>query len=91
MIKHYYLKIYGQVQGVNFRHNLNKLAQELKISGWVRNELDGSLSIEMEGDAENLQKMIIYCYRGPARAKVNEVKIIERKELEYYSNFKILY
>ena len=40
----------GQVQGVGFRVTVRYIARELTVSGWVRNEHDGSVSLEVQGD-----------------------------------------
>ena len=39
----------GEVQGVGFRWTARKVAQELGLTGWVRNEPDGSVSMELQG------------------------------------------
>ena len=40
----------GEVQGVGFRWTSKRLANELGLTGWVRNEPDGSVSMELQGD-----------------------------------------
>ena len=39
----------GEVQGVGFRWTSRKVAQGLGLTGWVRNEPDGSVSMELQG------------------------------------------
>jgi acylphosphatase len=39
----------GEVQGVGFRWTTRKLANDLGLTGWVRNEWDGSVSMELQG------------------------------------------
>lgn len=46
--KHY--SIEGQVQGVGFRYRAMYAAQSLGLTGWVENEDDGSVSLEVQGD-----------------------------------------
>ena len=48
------LKISGRVQNVGFRYHTRKKAQEMGISGFVKNQVDGSVYIEAEGEEEVL-------------------------------------
>lgn len=43
------IRFVGQVQGVGFRWTSRKVAEELGLTGWVRNEPDGSVSMELQG------------------------------------------
>lgn len=40
----------GRVQGVGFRATVRGLARGLPVTGWVRNEPDGSVRLEVQGD-----------------------------------------
>lgn len=44
----------GEVQGVGFRWTSKRLANDLGLTGWVRNEPDGSVSMELQGDEEQV-------------------------------------
>lgn len=44
----------GQVQGVGFRWTARKVAQSLDLTGWVRNEPDGSVTMELQGTSSHL-------------------------------------
>ena len=44
----------GEVQGVGFRWTARKVATELGLTGWVRNEPDGSVSMELQGPSAQL-------------------------------------
>ena len=46
------LRFVGQVQGVGFRWTSREVARTLGLTGWVRNEPDGSVSAELQGPAE---------------------------------------
>ena len=48
----------GRVQGVGFRYTAVSLAQELKVTGWVKNEFDGSVSLVAEGEEESLMEFL---------------------------------
>ena len=76
-LKHYNIKISGKVQGVFFRDSTKKKAQELGLSGFVRNEPDGSVYIEAEGDAALLEEFVAWCKHGPQLARVENIDIQE--------------
>ena len=40
---------YGRVQGVGFRYTAKRLAQSLGLTGWVKNEYDGTVVMEIQG------------------------------------------
>ncbi len=70
-----HLQIIGRVQGIGFRYATQLKAQELGISGWVRNRHDGSVEAMIRGAPEAVQAMIAWAGRGPASAVVSEVRI----------------
>lgn len=77
MIKHVNIKLTGKVQGVFFRVAIREKAEGLGIKGFARNEDDGSVYVEAEGEAEDLEKLIEWCWQGPRLAQVTNV--LERK------------
>jgi acylphosphatase len=62
------------VQGVWYRASAQRKAQELRLSGWVRNEADGSVSVEVQGAEPELTAFRAWCRRGPQHAQVERVK-----------------
>ena len=50
-------QFFGDVQGVGFRYRAAQAARELGITGWVRNELDGSVKMEAQGTEEQLDRL----------------------------------
>ena len=60
------MRIYGRVQGVNFRSLARREAQALGLSGFVRNEPDGTLIIEVEGHRESVDSFVGWAKRGPS-------------------------
>lgn len=87
-IKHFNISVKGKVQGVYFRANAQKQAIALNIKGFVKNRSDGSVYLEVEGEEESLKQLVIWCHRGPERAKVEEVKVEER-EMTSFTSFEI--
>ena len=71
IVKH--LRIAGRVQGVGFRYFVERRANELGVTGWVRNRHDGSVEAIAEG--ERVEELIAWCRRGPPMAEVSEASI----------------
>lgn len=63
----------GQVQGVGYRASCRRRAEELRLSGWVRNRPDGSVEVEAEGPPRDLAELQLWCERGPQGAQVSGV------------------
>lgn len=75
MVKH--LQISGRVQGVGFRHHMCRVANELGITGWVRNRRDGSVEAMVAGAPDAVEKIIAWARRGPGHAVVTAVEVNE--------------
>jgi acylphosphatase len=67
--------IRGRVQGVYFRASAVYEAQNLGLTGWVRNCRDGSVEALAEGDRNKVEAWIAWCGRGPSGARVEKVEI----------------
>ncbi|HEY3429355.1 MAG TPA: acylphosphatase [Cyclobacteriaceae bacterium] len=87
-MKHVSLKVSGKVQGVFFRASTIDVAEKFGINGFVRNEHDGSVYIEAEGEEENLKQFVEWCRHGPARAKVSNVDLKEGS-VQWFTKFEI--
>lgn len=48
----------GHVQGVGFRATARQLARDLPVTGWVRNEPDGSVTLEAQGESEAVEQLL---------------------------------
>lgn len=88
MIKSFQLRIKGVVQGVFFRVSTRDKAKELKVCGFVKNEKDGSVYAEIEGEEGALGVMLDWCKQGPREARVEEVKVIDQP-IKGYLDFEI--
>jgi len=71
--------ISGRVQGVSFRWYTQRKAQELGLTGWVRNLWDGRVEAIFEGPEEAVRQAVAWCRHGdpPARVENTEVKYQE--------------
>ena len=71
------VKISGRVQGVFFRVSCARLADELGVSGWVRNLPDGDLEAVFHGPDRAVDDMLEWCREGPPHARVTGVDVLE--------------
>lgn len=55
---------YGSVQGVGFRWRAKNAAEHYSCTGWVRNEWDGSVSMEIQGTEEAIESVILAIEKG---------------------------
>ena len=85
-MKHLNITIYGKVQGVFFRAATKAVADQLGVKGFVKNQEDGSVYVEAEGDEFSLNSFLEFCNEGPEKAKVEKVEITEG-DLKNYRNF----
>lgn len=88
MKKHLNIKIYGLVQGIFFRATAKEQANKLTITGFARNEPDGSVYIEAEGEKKNLDEFLKWCNQGPPMAQVEKVLVTEDK-LKNFKEFEV--
>lgn len=65
--------VHGLVQGVYFRAHTQMKAQELGITGWVRNRRDGSVEILAQGSEAQLKDFIDWCHIGSPASQVERV------------------
>jgi len=80
--------IRGKVQGVWFRVSTRNKAQALGVYGVVKNQSDGSVYIEAEGDELVLKNFVAWCYEGSEFSRVDTVDILEIEKKDFTS-FKI--
>ena len=63
----------GHVQGVFFRASMREQADRLGVTGWVRNEPDGTVHAHLEGAPEAVDELVSCCAEGPPAARVSDV------------------
>jgi acylphosphatase len=71
--------VHGFVQGVFFRDTVRRLAQGAGVSGWVRNNWNGSVEAVFEGEPEAVERLAAFCHRGPRGARVDRVEVAEEQ------------
>jgi acylphosphatase len=82
-MKHLSIHVSGKVQGVFFRASTKAKAEEFNIKGKVRNNADGSVSIEAEGEEECLRRFVEWCRRGPKFAQVERCEVKDTEILNF--------
>lgn len=81
-MRRYSIIVTGKVQGVFYRASTEKIAKQIGLTGFVRNEANGDVYIEAQGTEEQLQELITWCKRGPERAIVRAVNVSEKESRE---------
>jgi acylphosphatase len=84
-----HLLIKGKVQGVFYRASAKEAADELQITGWVRNTDEGHVEIAATGGDEQLKKFINWCKHGPSHAVVTEI-LTDKVPDTRFERFKII-
>jgi acylphosphatase len=69
------LVVTGRVQGVFFRQSTKEMATQLGLSGWVRNQGDGSVALAAVGPRAAVEKLIDWSHKGPPSARVDKVAV----------------
>lgn len=83
--------VHGYVQGVFFRAFVSRQAEELKLSGYVKNLPGGAVEVVAEGERKQLEKLISNLKVGPPAASVERVAASWGKYSGGYAGFKIRY
>lgn len=89
-MKCFTIKIHGDVQGIGFRYSAREKAKELNVNGFVRNEPNGTVYIEAEGEEENLMNFLKWCYKGPSFSKIKKVDCKTDDRVWQFDDFKII-
>ena len=82
-------RITGAVQGVKYRATAQREARQRDLTGWVRNEPDGAVLIDVEGDPAAVDALLAWCAAGPLGARVATVETTVANPIGY-EEFKIL-
>ena len=83
-----HLIVSGKVQGVFFRDSTRIKANELELTGYVRNLSNGTVEVVAQGDGDKINKLVEFIKNNPGHSKVKDVKIKD-KELEQFKEFEI--
>lgn len=88
-MKTLHILITGKVQGVFFRETSRKVAEQLKIRGWIRNTPDGKVEAVITGEEHNVKNFVDWCKTGPEKAQVTDVIVSENRET-FFEKFEVI-
>ena len=88
---HLSARVYGYVQGVNFRYFVLREAIHLRLTGYVRNLPDGAVEVEAEGDKSQLQILVEHLKIGPRAARVTQVQTSWSNYSGKFDSFEVRY
>jgi acylphosphatase len=71
--------VHGFVQGVFFRDTVRRQAEARGVSGWVRNNPDGTVEAAFEGEPAAVDRLVELCRTGPRGAQVDSIEIHEEE------------
>ncbi len=83
------IKIMGRVQGVSFRFYVKQKADELRLTGFVKNNPDGSVEIIAEGLRIELEKLAEWVAKGPEFSTVDQCETAWGQNSGEFSSFEI--
>lgn len=79
----------GRVQGVGFRWFVEREARILGVSGWVRNNADGSVEVLAMGNREQLAGLRARLQAGPRAARIDQVEEHDAQPIPGLNTFRI--
>jgi acylphosphatase len=85
--KHVFIE--GTVQCVSFRKAAKRVAAEHGVNGWVRNLPDGRVEAVFEGEQGKVNKLTCWCSKGPERAAVRSIHVLEEQYSGDFNCFSI--
>jgi acylphosphatase len=81
------VRITGHVQGVGFRAAAVRQAHALKVTGWVRNNSDNSVEAVLQGEHEQVDRMLSWLLMGPPAARIAAVESQEMLTERHFDRF----
>ena len=85
-----YIRFYGQVQAVGFRWRAMQAAQLYGATGWVRNEYDDSVSMEIQGTERQIDDVIAALDRG-SYIVIERMEVKQLEPVEDENGFRVKY
>jgi acylphosphatase len=81
--------VHGRVQGVGYRAFATRSAQQLELTGWVRNRYNGTVETVAEGERSVLETYLVDLKRGPASSNVTNIVEEWSPATQEFDQFKI--
>lgn len=90
-MKRLHIIINGKVQGVGFRYLVYSAANSFKLTGWVKNNVDDSVELEVQGNSHEIELFIEKLKKGNGISKVKSLSTEETNCMENERSFRITY
>lgn len=87
----YFATAHGRVQGVGFRYFVQNTAKKYKLTGWVKNISDGTVTMEVQGNQEQIDMLFNDIKKGNMFINVKKMDINMINDCENEENFTIRY
>jgi acylphosphatase len=84
------LYVEGTVQGVFFRSFVKENAERYDLKGFVRNLEDGRVEVFLEGNPDDIEKMVELCKKGPKHSMIKRVEV-KQERFQDFKSFKVLH
>ncbi|MBU1252659.1 MAG: acylphosphatase [Nanoarchaeota archaeon] len=84
------LYIEGTVQGIFFRGFVKENAERYNLKGFVRNLEDGRVEVFIEGDANDVNKMMEVVKKGPKHSQIKRITV-KPERFQDFKSFKVLH
>ncbi|MFH1607673.1 MAG: acylphosphatase [archaeon] len=84
------LYVTGTVQGIFYRMFVKENAERYNAKGFVRNLEDGRVEVFLEGNSDDVNKVIELCKKGPRHAQIRNVEI-KPERFQSFKGFKVLH
>ena len=78
-----HLLIKGKVQGVFYRATAKAVADEIGVTGWVKNTDEGDVEAMVTGNEQQVKKFIEWCKQGPRKAVVTDVTVTQKNDTTF--------
>ena len=79
----------GDVQGVFFRDSTQQQANDLGVTGWVRNREDGDVEVEIQGEPDQVEQMVDFCRSDPGSSTVRDLDVDDIDVVQDESSFQV--
>lgn len=80
----------GRVQGVGFRFTAGNIASDLGLTGWVKNNLDGTVTMEVQGNSLKIYQLIKEL-KNDGYIKIEHIESYSKDIVDNESKFRTIY
>jgi len=87
----FHVIVSGKVQGVCFRIETKRVAESYNVSGWVKNNRNGTVEAVFEGEKGDVVSVVKWCKKGPAHSNVSKVDISEENYTGEFRGFNVTF